>query len=88
MKGALMKSIAYSYARQHLADTMKSVCADHDPVIVTSKNDMAVVVMSLADYEALQETAYLTSSPRNTKRLLEAIKQLESGKGKRRSLCH
>ena len=82
-----MKSIAYSYARQHLADTMKSVCADHDPIIVTSKNDTAVVMMSLDDYEALEETAYLLRSPKNTKRLFESIKQLGSGKGRARQLC-
>ena len=77
-----MRSIAYSFARQHLADTMKDVCADHDPVIVTSKNNTAVVMMSLADYEALEETAYLLRSPRNAKRLLESMRQLGSGKGK------
>ena len=77
-----MKSIAYSFARQHLAETMKDVCADHDPVIVTSKNDTAVVMMSLADYEALEETAYLLRSPRNARRLLESVRQLESGRGK------
>ena len=83
-----MKSIAYSFARQHLADTMRSVCSDHDPVIVTSKNNTAVVMMSLSDYEALQETSYLLRSPRNMKRLLESVKQLESGKGKIKQLCH
>ena len=82
-----MKSIVYSFARQHLAETMKNVCADHDPVIVTSKNDVSVVMMSLNDYEALQETAYLLRSPGNMKRLLESVKQLESGKGKIKQLC-
>ena len=83
-----MKSVVYSFVRQHLAQTMKSVCADHDPVIVTSKNDTSVVMMSLSDYEALQETAYLLRSPRNTRRLLESVRQIESGKGKIRQLCH
>ena len=82
-----MRSIAYSFARQHLADTMKNVCLDHNPVIVTSKNNTAVVMMSLTDYEALQETSYLLRSPQNTKRLFESIKQLESGKGKVKRLC-
>ena len=77
-----MKSITYSHARQHLAETMKNVCADHAPVIIASKNDNMVVVISLNDYEALQETAYLLRSPKNTQRLFESIKQLESGRGK------
>ena len=81
-----MKSITYSFARQHLAETMKDVCKDHDPVIVTSRNDTNVVMMSLDDFESLQETSYLLRSPVNTKRLLESIQQLESGKGKARRL--
>ena len=46
---------------------MKEVCDDHDPVIIARKQHSAVVMMSLEDYEALNETAYLLRSPRNTK---------------------
>jgi len=81
-----MRSITYSYARQHLAEAMKNACADHDPIIVTSKNDNSVVLMSLDDYEGLQETAYLLRSPKNTRRLLDSIRQLEGGKGKIKQL--
>lgn len=81
-----MVSITYSYARQHLAEAMKNACADHDPIVVTSKNDNSVVIMSLDDYEGLQETSYLLRSPKNMRRLLESIKQLESGKGKIKQL--
>jgi len=77
-----MMSITYSYARQHLFETMKNVCADHNPIVITNKNDNSVVIMSLEDYEGLQETAYLLRSPKNTRRLLESIKQLETGMGK------
>ena len=34
--------------------------------------------MSLDDYEALEETAYLLRSPKNARRLFEAIAELES----------
>jgi antitoxin YefM len=40
------------------------------------KND-SVVIMSLEDYEALEETAYLLRSPKNARRLMEAIAELE-----------
>ena len=43
-------------------------------------------MISLEDYEALAETAYLLQSPQNAKRLLESIEELESGKGKEREL--
>ena len=41
---------------------------------------------ALADYTALEETAYLLRSPRNAKRLLEAIADLEGGRGQERKL--
>lgn len=56
-------------------------CADHTPVIITRNRDQSVVMLSLEDYESLEETACLMRSPANAKRLLEAIHALESGKG-------
>ena len=81
-----MRAISYTAARNNLASTMKKVCEDHDPVIVTRKNSESVIIMSLDDYESLKETAYLLQSPKNVKRLLESIEQLESGKGQEREL--
>ena len=81
-----MKAITYTTARQNLAKTMEKVCKDHAPVIVTRKASNSVVIMSLDDYEALEETAYLLRSPKNTRRLIESIAQLESGKGAEKEL--
>ncbi len=83
-----MKSVTYSYARQHLADTMKKVCENHDPIIITTKRNKSTVLLSLEDFESLEETAYLLRSPKNAKRLFESIKQLESGKGKSKELIN
>ena len=76
-----MAAITYTAARENLASTMDRVCSDHNPVIITRKRDQAVVMMSLEDYDSLQETAYLLRSPANAKRLSEGIAQLERGKG-------
>jgi len=83
-----MKAITYTAARQNLAKTMEKVCKDHDPVIVTRKTTDSVVIMSLEDYEALEETAYLLRSPKNTRRLIESIAQLEEGQGAERELLY
>jgi len=64
---------------------MDQVCEDHDPVIITRNRDQAVVLISLEDYESLQESAYLLRSPANARRLLESISELESGKGIQRN---
>lgn len=82
----IMNAITYSEARAELASTIKRVCRDRAPIIITRKREDAVVMMSLADYESLTETAYLLRNPRNAKRLLDSIKQLEAGKGKARAL--
>ncbi|MCX6998589.1 MAG: type II toxin-antitoxin system prevent-host-death family antitoxin [Kiritimatiellaeota bacterium] len=81
-----MKAITYTAAREKLADTMQRVCEDHAPVIITRRRDQAVVMMALADYEALEETAYLLRSPQNAKRLRDAVDQLRLGKGTERKL--
>jgi len=53
----------------------------HSPVIITRQNSNAVVMMSLEDYNAIEETAYLLRSPPNAERLRESIKQAtEEGK--------
>ncbi|WP_306549617.1 type II toxin-antitoxin system Phd/YefM family antitoxin [Desulfobulbus sp.] len=82
-----MNTITYSSARSNLAQTMEKVCDDHAPVIITRKAARPVVMMSLDDYEALEETAYLLRSPKNARRLLESIIQLEAGKGTERELA-
>ena len=81
-----MKAISYTAARQNLAKTMENVCRDHAPIIVTRKSTDSVVIMSVEDYESLAETAYLLRSPKNTRRLIESIVQLEDGKGSEREL--
>lgn len=82
-----MNTITYTSARSKLAQTMDKVCDDHAPVIITRKAARSVVMMSLDDYEALEETAYLLRSPKNARRLLESIAQLEAGKGTKRELA-
>ncbi len=76
-----MKAISYTSARNNLASTMRQVCDDHTPIIITRKKTDSVVMLSLADYESLQETAYLLQNPANAKRLINSIEELDSGKG-------
>jgi antitoxin YefM len=81
-----MRAITYTAARETLADTMQRVCQDHAPVVITRRRDQAVVMIALEDYEAIEETAYLLRSPRNARRLREAVDQLRRGKGRGRIL--
>jgi antitoxin YefM len=81
-----MDAISYTAARANLASTMKNVCNDHAPIIITRKSDDPVVIMSLEDYNAMRETTYLLRSPENTRDLLKSIAELEADNGTEREL--
>ncbi len=74
-----MNAITYTAARENLASTMDQVCLDRAPVIITRKRNQSVVMISLDDYNALEETTYLLRSPANAKRLMESIEAAEKG---------
>jgi antitoxin YefM len=81
-----MESISYTAARSNLAKKMEQVCDDHAPIAITRKGEGSVVMMSMEDFQALEETAYLLRSPKNTRRLIESIADLEAGRGSERDL--
>jgi antitoxin YefM len=81
-----VKAIPYTTLRANLAGEMDRVCEDHTPVIVTRKASTSVVMISLEDYESLEETSYLLRSPKNARRLLESIAELDAGGGTERQL--
>ena len=81
-----MDAISYTAVRANLSKTMEQVCNDHAPIIITRKRESAVVMLSLEDYQAMEETAYLLRSPANARNLLESIAALEDGKGVEREL--
>lgn len=79
-----MKAMSYSDSRAHFAEMLDTVTDDREEVIITRAGHEPVVVVSLADYESLKETAYLLKSPANARRLLASIEQLENGDGTQR----
>lgn len=81
-----MKTMTYSQARQNLASTFDAVTNDCEEVVVTRAGHEPVVIVSLAEYESLKETAYLLSSPENARRLFRSIESLEAGHGAERDL--
>jgi len=76
-----MRTMSYSESRAHYARTLSSVTDDHEEVVVTRSGHPSVVIVSLDDYQSLQETAYLLRSPRNAQLLLSSIDRLENGGG-------
>lgn len=82
-----MDAMSYTAVRANLARTMDQVCNDHEALIITRNGEQSVVMLSLEDYKALEETAYLLRTPANAKRLLSAAAQLKTGKGVERELA-
>lgn len=77
-----MEAISYTAARQNLADTMNKVIDGHDPVIITRQKAGAVVMMSLEDFNSMQETMYLLGNPANAGHLRRSLADLEAGNTK------
>lgn len=75
-----MDAITYTQARANFAETMNKVCEDHAPLIITRQKEKPVVMISLEDYNALEETLHLLKSPKNAARLNKALTDLHKGK--------
>ncbi|MCV7384335.1 type II toxin-antitoxin system Phd/YefM family antitoxin [Mycolicibacter longobardus] len=76
-----MKTMSYTESRARYAEVLDSVVADREEVVITRAGHEPVVIVSLADFESLRETAYLMRSPANARRLLDAMERLEGGDG-------
>jgi antitoxin YefM len=66
-----MDSISYTAARRNLAKVMDQACNDNAPVVITRKGKDSVVMMSLEEYQGMEETAYLLRSSANARNLLK-----------------
>ena len=74
-----MDHVSYTDLRQNLSKHLDKVCDDRAPLVVTRRGSQSVVVLSLADYEGLQETLYLLSDPANAEHLRKSVAQAEAG---------
>ena len=81
-----MDVISYSDTRAHLKEVMDRVVADHAPVVVSRQKAESVVMISLSDWNAIEESIHLLSTEANRQRLLAGIGQLDGGNGKARDL--
>ncbi len=81
-----MNAFTYSQTRANLKEVMDRVVEDHNPALITRQNGEAVVMVSLADWHAMEETAYLLASPENARRLRESIARLNAGLGEEHEL--
>lgn len=81
-----MDVLNFSETRARLKAVMDKVVRDHAPVVVSRKNGEAVVLVSLADWNATEETTHLLSSRANAERLIASIAELDAGTGQEHAL--
>lgn len=74
-----MHVLTFSQARAELKQTMDDVCRDHEPAIITRQRGEPVVMLSLEDYNGMNETLHLMASSKNASRLRASIAQLQAG---------
>jgi antitoxin YefM len=83
-----MDAVSYSDLRQNLKSYMDKVYNDHDPLIITRKNNENIVLLSIDEYNSLIETNYLLGNEANAEHLRKSIEQYSSGKVNKKALLH
>jgi antitoxin YefM len=77
-----MEIVTYSETRANLKAIMDRCVNDHVPIAITRQRGKPVVMIDLDDWNAMQETRYLLSTPSNAKRLIESIADAEAGRNR------
>ncbi len=76
----------YTSLRENLATFLDRVVDDREVVVVKRRGERDVAIIAADELAGLEETAYLTRSPANAKRLRAALRRAERGEGKTESL--
>ena len=81
-----MANVTFTDLRNNLASHLDKVEQDHVELVVTRQNHAPVVIVSMADWQSMQETNYLLGNTANAKRLLQSVAELDKGQGADRAL--
>lgn len=79
-KYIIMTAVNYSEFRNGLKGYLDSVEDDNEMLIIKRKTGKGSVLISMDEYNSMQETLHLLSSRKNAQRLYESIEQLKAGK--------
>ena len=73
--------VSYSEARANLASLMDQVTDDCEVVVIKRRGRSSVAMIDADELSSLLETEYLFRSPKNAERLMNALKQIDEGRG-------
>lgn len=74
-----MQVLTFSEARAGLKQAMDDVCRDHEPTVITRQRGEHVVLLSLEDFNSMNETMYLLGTASNASRLRDSVAQHKAG---------
>ncbi|AYC99883.1 type II toxin-antitoxin system Phd/YefM family antitoxin [Neorhizobium sp. NCHU2750] len=74
-----MAHVRLTEFRQNIATHYEAVLTSRAPLLVTRQGSEGLVVLAEREYESMQETLHLLSTPANASRLRESLEQLASG---------
>ncbi len=74
-----MHAVTYSYARENLKAVLDKAVNDRAPIAIARQRGEGAVIISESEWNSMEETLHLLSSPANAARLLEAVRGFEAG---------
>ncbi len=74
-----MNVISLDIAKQDFEAVVARVLADAEPTIVQMATGESIVMVSLEDFNAWRETAYLLQNPANAAHLRQSISEAQAG---------
>ncbi len=77
----------YTALRENLASYLDRAVDDREVIVVKRRGARDVAIIAADELAGLDETAHLLRSPANARRLLESLRELDRGKGKKMTVA-
>jgi antitoxin YefM len=74
--------MTYTQARANLKSLLDQVSENREQVVIRRREGEDVVLIAADELRGLIETAHLLRSPENARRLMQALRRAQSGKGR------